>query len=116
MSGRGGTAVFALVRTDDHLDPGPLTLTQAEEQGKSAFLGPVDAHRFVQLRIAARLFAAEELNVDARTLTIEKAPCPACGSEEHGPPRHDSDGLIVPGSFSLSRSRNLGIVLLSDQH
>ena len=50
---QGGTVVFALVRTDDHLDPGPLTLTQAEEQRKSAFLRPVDAHRFVQLRIAS---------------------------------------------------------------
>lgn len=111
----GGTAVFALVSTDDHLDPGPLTLTQAEEQRKSAFLTSVDAHRFMQLRIAARLFAAGELNVGPRTLTVEKAPCPACGSEKHGPPRLVSSGLVVPGSFSLSRSQNLGVVLLSDE-
>lgn len=111
----GGAAVVALISTDNNLDPTPLTFTQAEEQRQSEFCRPIDAHRFMQLRIAARVFAAGELNVDARSLIVEKAPCPACGSNEHGPPRLISSGRVVPGSFSLSRSQNRGIILLSDE-
>lgn len=105
---------MALVNMDDHLDPSAFTLTYAEVARRSAFRRPVDAHRFIQLRIAARLFAARELDLEAQSLTIEQSPCPACNSHEHGPPRLVSSGQIVPGSFSLSRSRHCGVVFLSD--
>jgi 4'-phosphopantetheinyl transferase len=105
---------MALVSMDDHLDPSAFTLTQAEVARRSAFRRPLDAHRFIQLRLAARLFAARELDLEARSLTIEQSPCPACNSDEHGPPRLVSSGQMVPGSFSLSRSQHRGVVFFSD--
>lgn len=105
---------MALVNMDDHLDPSAFTLTCAEVARRSAFRRPVDAHRFIQLRIAARMFAARELDLEARSLTIEQFPCPACDSQYHGPPRLVSSGQTVPVSFSLSRSRHCGVVLLSN--